>query len=126
MWWNMAHDVKSSRAYGAAPPTRDSTKLSEDISRVVSFLDTRRSSAGERTADLVQDLTQRRETLGRSLDEASPPIADGPMTRPQDQNKSEAIKNPELSVRYHSFCSELDQLLDTFRARVNNSKPVAH
>lgn len=111
-------------------------EISEDITRIVSYLNDKRSSSNERASGLVQELTQRRdEVSGRmglaehnalasqlsdmvqSLPEPAPPSK--PMPRP-------AGGNPILAERYHAFCHDLDVLLDTFRARIEGDKPVQH
>jgi len=127
----MAQDDRSSSASRSAPPARDTAKLSEDITRVVNFLDTRRSDTSQRTTGLARGLAHRRDEPdqlpGRSGAQTSEPRAPAVEETPQPVSSSpKVIKNPELSVRYHSFCSELDHMLDSFRARVNSTKPVAH
>ena len=104
---------------------RDQSAVSDDISRIVSYLNTKRSDASERASDLVQELTHRREeasgqseagVLGSASSAQSEPYASLP----------EISGNPLLAERYHAFCRELDVLLDSFRARVDSDKRVRH
>ena len=46
--------------------SKDQSAISEDITRIVGYLNTKRSNANERTSDLVQEITQRhKDILGR-------------------------------------------------------------
>ena len=109
--------------------SRDQSAISEDITRIVGYLNTKRSDSNERTSDLVQEITQRREDiLGRltgRLDTAPEPLNEieepEPIERPKHRRGA-----PVLAERYHDFCRDLDALLDSFRARVEDSKRVRH
>ena len=104
--------------------------ISDDITRIVGYLNAKRSTSNVRTSGLVQEIAQRREEA------ASRPA---PRTEPPGQlndrlpqvSEREAIPpavhtNPVISERYHAFCHDLDSMLDTFKARVAGGKPVQH
>lgn len=122
----MAQDETTRGARRPAMPSSDTAKLSDDISRVVSFLDDRRTDVSGRNAELAHGVAGRRDTGALPAPPRQAPTADPPPSEAQETPASVLNQNPEISVRYHSFCSELDQILDTFRARVNSTKPVAH
>ena len=104
---------------------RDQTAVSDDISRIVSYLNTKRSDASERTSDLVQELTHRREeAAGWPEGVAEHSVSTSPRTTTATLPQSRT--NPLLAERYHSFCRDLDLLLDSFRARVEGEKQVRH
>ncbi len=126
----MAADKKSAPQSIGAKPQRDQAELSDDISRIVGFLDNKRSHANERTQDLVDEIVRGDEAkrrsngagqqgLGSQVDETVQTVSDKPQP-------SVGPRNPHLAVSYHSFCREMDLLLDSFRARVSNTKRVQH
>lgn len=104
---------------------RDQSAVSDDISRIVSYLNTKRSDASERTSDLVQELTHRREEAAGRPEESIEHSMPGP-TRSTTTTLPQTRGNPLLAERYHSFCRDLDLLLDSFRARVEGEKRVRH
>lgn len=122
----MAQDETARGAGRPTMPARDTAKLSDDISRVVSFLDNRRTDASDRNAELLQSVAARRDPAAHASPARADPNTELPKPEMRETQASVLNQNPELSVRYHSFCSELDQMLDAFRARVNSTKPVAH
>jgi hypothetical protein len=111
---------------------------SDDLSRIVDYLNTKRSSSHQRAHGLVKDLVQRREET-TSRDHRQPPpsssvgnfaepvAADPSTTMPsRDLSIPEARRQPLLAERYHAFCHDLDLMLDSFKARVKENKPVKH
>ncbi len=104
---------------------KDQSAISDDISRIVSYLNTKRSDASERTSDLVQELTHRREEAAERPEESAEHRIPTP-SRTTATSHPELRGNPLLAERYHSFCRDLDVLLDSFRARVEGEKRVRH
>lgn len=109
--------------------SRDQSAISEDITRIVGYLNTKRSDANERTSDLVQEITQRREDiLGRltgRLDPSPEPLNEIEEPPPMERTMHRR-GDPLLAERYHAFCRDLDTLLDSFRARVESGKRIRH
>jgi hypothetical protein len=128
----MAADKTFQTPSSSAENERDQAKVSEDLTRIVSFLDNRASSVNKRAAGLSEEIIQRREeSAGRSnprlskafesrLDDLAQSIPDR-----QEQSISDP-SNPDISIKYHTFCRDLDALLDSFRARVASTKPIQH
>ena len=110
--------------------SRDQSAISEDITRIVGYLNTKRSDANERTSDLVQEITQRREDiLGRltgRLEPSPQPPSEAIVESEPIEPRTPRRGNPLLAERYHAFCRDLDALLDSFRARVEGEKRVRH
>ncbi|MFT5509900.1 MAG: hypothetical protein ACI89J_002991 [Hyphomicrobiaceae bacterium] len=110
--------------------SRDQTAISEDITRIVGYLNTKRSNASERATGLVQELSHRREDLSgrpeRSVTSESSTQIDRPNEVVRVQSAPRGKSNPVLAERYHAFCHDLDVMLDGFRARVDGDKPVRH
>ena len=104
---------------------REQSAISDDISRIVSYLNTKRSDASERTSDLVQELTHRREEAAGQPEESIEHKIPTP-SRTTTASLPEMRGNPILAERYHAFCRDLDGLLDSFRARVEGEKRVRH
>ncbi len=116
---------------GAATPD-----VSGDLSRIASYLTETRAATSSRTRHLVDDIAHRRgDNAGRVAEEAdlaAPAQAQGPHDAPSDhqvikRSKVEPLAtNPLLAERYHIFCRDLDQMLDSFRARIEYKKSVKH
>ena len=126
----MAADKASSNQRAKSGVSRDQTAISEDITRIVGYLNTKRSNASERTSDLAQELSHRREDLSgrpeRDMTSAPSTQLDGRNEIARNQSPMRAKSNPVLTARYHAFCHDLDVMLDGFRARVDGDKPVRH
>ena len=110
--------------------SRDQSAISEDITRIVSYLNTKRSVANERTSDLVQEITHRRDEIASRLEQSAarelPSQLSALAQSIPDKSIAETRANPILAERFHAFCRDLDVLLDSFRARVEGEKPVRH
>lgn len=110
--------------------SRDQSAISEDITRIVSYLNTKRSVANERTSDLVQEITHRRDEIASRLEQSAarelPNQLSALAQSIPDKTVAETRANPILAERFHAFCRDLDVLLDSFRARVEGEKPVRH
>ena len=111
---------------------RDQAKVSEDLTRIVSFLDNRASSVGERAAGLSEEIIQGRSEGIDCLNLESKQAFDGQLNDltqlnfdRHEQGRSDK-SNPNIAIKYHTFCRDLDALLDSFRARVANTKPIQH
>ncbi|MGI9480025.1 MAG: hypothetical protein ACR2PI_25210 [Hyphomicrobiaceae bacterium] len=110
--------------------SRDQTAISDDIDRIVGYLNSKRSDANERASDLLQEISHRREELSGRQGE----IANGDIPKQfnelarktQDRAPSDMRNSPILAERYHAFCRDLDELLDSFRARVDQKKRIRH
>ena len=126
----MAADKASSNRRTKNDVSRDQTAISEDITRIVGYLNTKRSNASEMASGLVQELSHRREDVSGRLgqDVSTEPSIQltGQTETRQEQGSSLARSNPALAERYHAFCHDLDVMLDGFRARVEGDKPVQH
>jgi len=108
----------------------DESAISEDITRIVSYLNTKRSIASGRTSDLVQEITHRREEIAgrleRSAEHELPNQLSALAQSVPNKTLAESRANPILAERYHAFCRDLDVLLDSFRARVDGEKRIRH
>ncbi|MFY0611050.1 MAG: hypothetical protein JXQ99_05970 [Hyphomicrobiaceae bacterium] len=110
--------------------SRDQAAISDDIDRIVGYLNNKRSGTNERASELMQEITHRREELSKrsakdseedipkQLNELARSVSNGTM--------SDLRANPILAERYHTFCRDLDELLDSFRARVDEKKRLRH
>ena len=116
----MAAQKVSPTKLTAADASRDQTAISDDITRIVGYLNTKRSIASERTSGLAQEIAHRRDEMSES--DAGDELADSIPRRAG----SEVRSNPVLAERYHTFCRDLDTLLDSFRARVEGDKRIRH
>jgi len=107
-------------------------RVSDDISRVVDYLNTKRSGANERTHGLAHEIAHRREASSGPkengpLAEAQPVATRRPMAAASSTSAPTGlVANPLLTERYHAFCRDVDVLLDSFRARVEHNKPIKH
>lgn len=110
--------------------SRDEAAISDDIDRIVGYLNNKRSDAHGRTSDLMQEITHRREELSGRLDQVASEDVPKQLNKLArsipDRSVSEARANPILAERYHTFCRDLDALLDSFRARVDDNKRIQH
>ncbi len=126
----MATDKASSKLRTKSNVSRDPVAISEDISRIVGYLNTKRSNASELTSGLAQEISHRREDLsgqsGHDVNSDALTQADMRKGMAGVQSTSRTKSNPALAERYHAFCHELDVMLDGFRARVDGDKPVKH
>ena len=122
----MAADKASSNRRAKSDVSRDQTAISEDITRVVGYLNTKRSNASERTSGLVQELSHRREDLSGQPERVVTAEASSQLNKQSEQSSLPARSNPLLAERYHAFCHDMDVMLDGFRARVDGDKPVQH
>lgn len=110
----------------------DNAAVSDEIARVVSYLNSNRSDAQSRSLDLVQEITHRRDAKLSIGEPAAPQATVAPPARseaPQSARgrpENAVLTNPVLAERYHTFCYDLDQMLESFRARVDRGKPVKH
>jgi hypothetical protein len=110
----------------------DRADISDDITRIVSYLNTKRAGSQDRTVGLVHEISHRREEVVNELgSSANHALADRFSSLAQslperNDTTNETAGNPALTERYHSFCRELDVLLDSFRARIDINKPVKH
>lgn len=123
----------------------DHSDLSDDLTRIVNYLDTKRSASNERASGLVQELRHRREAISDPVAAALPvtsevqasPQLDMAIAQPtastdldldgiHQRASAIASSNPAIAERFHVFCHELDVMLATFRARVEGDKPVQH
>lgn len=121
----MAADKASSNQTAKSDRSRDQKAISDDITRVVGYLNTKRSNASQLTSGLAQEISHRRDdasdrTVRRSDSSSSVDHAKS------DESRRSTQQNPVLAERYHSFCHDLDVMLDGFRARVDGDKPVKH
>lgn len=111
---------------------RDQARVSEDLTRIVSFLDNRASSVNERAAGLSEEITQRRQEGAARLNPELSQTFEGRLNdfaQPNPDRHEQATSdksNPNIAIKYHTFCRDLDALLDSFRARVANTKPIQH
>jgi hypothetical protein len=107
---------------------------SDELSRIVDYLNTKRSSSHQRAHGLVKELVQRREDSSprrqavREPQEAQrfEPSAPSSALQERDVVTSNVTRRPLLAERYHAFCHDLDLMLDNFKSRVKDNKPVQH
>ena len=91
----------------------------------------------KRAAGLSEEITQRRQEsashpksepdnaqLGPALATGLTDLAQVVPDRRERANVQ--ARNPNIAIKYHTFCRDLDELLDSFRARVANTKPIQH
>ena len=182
----MAADKMPRNRLDAVRSRTEQDTMTEDITRIVNYLNAKRTGTSERTTDLAQELVHRREeistaagwaanrdlavrlsdlvetlpkalpgalprklprTLPRALSRALPQTLDEtlpqrlpetiPETLPKTQHELDSMPNPRhaltsshvnpaLSERYHTFCHDLDIMLESFRGRLAGNKPVQH
>ena len=123
----MSADKVSPTRLAAADASREQSAISDDITRIVGYLNQKRSIASERTSGLAQEIAHRRDELSEGA--ARRELADNAVETPSlmtDGAGKETRSNPALAERYHTFCRDLDVLLDTFRARVEGKKQIRH
>jgi hypothetical protein len=112
--------------------------VSDDINRIASYLTETRLASCDRTQGLVTEISNRRaeitakadrsKAFASRLNELANDLPDrGWGDGGQLQPRAKPLHpNPLLAERLHVFCRELDQLLDSFRARVEYKKQVRH
>lgn len=125
----MAADKASSNQTAKSDVSRDKQAISEDITRVVGYLNTKRSNANQLTSGLAQEISHRRDDVSehkRLHGRESSPSDQARISEPKARNQSNHQSNPALAERYHAFCHDLDLMLDGFRARVDGDKPIKH
>ncbi|MBU2533834.1 MAG: hypothetical protein KKB37_13925 [Alphaproteobacteria bacterium] len=120
----------------------DPAEVSDDITRIVNYLNAKRSDTSQRTNGLMHELSHRREEIvdrlglgqhARLRDELSELARELPKELPRElprERKSpdagRTSGSPLIAERYHAFCRELDQMLDSFKARIESDKPIQH
>lgn len=128
----MSADKTSSGQRAQSIGDAKQAQITDDITRIVGFLNSKRSTASERASGLMQELAQRRKEGGSQTALPSKAAAQATAPTPAEKqtelvaNLDEVLNNPALAERYHSFCHELDVLLESFRARVEIDKPIKH
>ena len=114
----------------ATDESRDQAAISDDIEKIVGYLNNKRSNASDRASDLMQEISHRREELSERRGEVA--NGDGPKQlhelarKTRERAPSDMSSSPVLAERYHAFCRDLDELLDSFRARVDQKKRIRH
>ena len=152
----MATEKRSSNRKPESTSTAESSALSDDIAKIVDYLDTQRSRSTERTSSLASDIVSRREDLlerlakgrsssmargvaelARAVPEPVQPVhsnavarqpveARRPVEARQPVEERAKPSNAVFSERYHQFCHDLDRLLQSFQERVSGAGPTRH
>jgi len=126
-----AGDAQSS---GSGDISEDVSRVSQDLDRIASYLHDSRSATSEWASDLAVEISQRRaEIAGRFS--AGSVFANRLGQIARDLPEPRRIKASERSVletnrllaeRFHVFCCDMDELLESFRSRVAHSRRVKH
>ena len=111
-------------------PNAAADAVSDDISRIVNYLNANRDNARERATGLAQELAHHAEVAARSPSQSggfAERLAAVVESLPEQSRSPPVVRaHPMLAEKYHSFCYDLDMLLESFRARLVSKEPIQH
>ena len=125
---------EGSRQRQVQSSSADEERVSDDIDRIASYLTETRSASSDRTKGLATELSQRRAEMVSKAD-SSKVLASNMGGHARHLPKSPHVTglqptrlqtNPVLAERFHIFCRNLDQILDSFQARIECKKQARH